>query len=725
MSEPVERREFLKVSLAGTGLVLAVGVGGFTMDASSEVKKSVVSLGGSWTPNAWLRITPDNAVTVLINKSELGQGTWTALAMAVADELDADWKDMRVEASPVTEAYRDPLFGMQLTGGSTGVRHMYDPMRKAGAAAREMLIRAAAGEWNVPPGECKTDKGRVVHEKSARSMTYGELCPKASQVPVPQNVALKQSWDFRFIGTSMPRLDTPAKVNGMGVFGMDVRAPGMLYSALKRPTVGGAKLVSLQKDAAEKVPGVRQVVVIPDGVAVVADTVESAWKGRAAIRTVWDEGGQPFPDDEALERIFAGHMEKKGLTAKNVGDVEQALDKAFRRIKAEYSLPYLAHAQIEPQNCTADVREDTCEIWCPTQFQTGVLGVAMKETGLPADKVSIHTTQIGGGFGGRIELKVVREAVRISKAVGRPVKHIWSRQEDFRNDAYRPGSLHRIEAGLDDRGRIVAWLHKLVVSPIMERVFPEFAKGEIDPTAIEAIADMEYSVPNFRAEYVRLGLPIPAGFWRAVGNSSNPFVVESFLDEIAHAAGKDPLAFRLAMLEKHPRAARVLKKVAEAGGWETALPKGHGRGIAQRFSFGSYAAHLAEVSVDQETGVIKVRRVVAAFDCGRAVNPDCVTAQIEGATVMGLSTALKESVSFAKGGVATSNFSDYPILTMSEVPEIEVHLITDNDKMGGVGEPGLPSVIPAVANAVFAAAGIRMRSLPMSPDKVRKALGRS
>ena len=349
----------------------------------------------------------------------------------------------------------------------------------------------------------------------------------------------------------------------------------------------------------------------------------------------------------------------------------------------------------------------------------------MKETGLPADKVSIHTTQLGGGFGGREQVKVVTEAVRISKAVGKPIKHIWSRPEDLKNDFFRPGSLQGIEAGIDENGQLIAWRHKIVVSSIMEHFFPELVKHGIDPTAVEGIVDMDYSLPNLHAEYVRLDLPIPVGVWRAVGNSSNTFAVESFIDEIAHAIGKDPLAFRLGMLKEHPRAVRVLKKVAEAGGWGTPLPKGCGRGIAQRFSFGSYCAQLADVSVDKESGVITVRKMVAAFDCGQAVNPDSVKAQIEGATVMGLSTALKEKIDFAKGGVAISDFSDYPMLTMSEVPEIEVHIITNNDEMGGVGEPGLPPVSPAVGNAVFAAAGIRMRSLPMSPDVVRKALAQA
>jgi len=726
MNRPMERREFLKVSVSGAGLVVAVSFfGGSSIAVSSGVEEKAGNAGKPWVPNAWIRITPDNVVTVLMNKSEMGQGTWTALAMVVAEELESDWKDIRVEASPVRDEYKDPVFGMQITGGSTGVRHMYDPMRRAGATAREMLIQAAASEWNVPSGECRADKGRVIHEKTGKSLTYGELCVKASQVSTPQDVPLKPRDKFRLIGKSMPRLDIPDKVDGKGVFGTDIFVPGMLYSALERPPAYGARLLSFDQQAAEKISGVQKVVTIPDGVAVVANTIEAAWKGRPALKAVWDAGSLPNLDDAALERILSEHMEKKGLVAKNVGDVEEAFKNAIHRMKAVYSIPYVAHAAIEPQNCTADVRKDACEIWCPTQFQTAVLQVAMKETGLPAEKIVIHTTHLGGGFGGKAEVKVVEEAVRISKAVGKPVKHIWSRQEDFRNDFYRPGSLHRMEAGLDREGRLVAWQHKVVVSPIMERILPWMVKDGIEPTAVDAICDMEYSPPNLSVEYVRLGLPIPVGFWRSVGNSSNPFAVESFVDELAHAAGKDPLEFRLNMLRENPRAAGVLKKVAEAGDWGKPLPAGSGRGMAQRFCFGSFAAQLAEVSVDMETGVIKIRRMVAAIDPGQVVNPDSVVAQIEGATIMGLSTALKERVSFGKGGVATSNFSDYPILTMAEVPEIEVHIITNNEKMGGIGEPGVPPVAPAVANAVFAATGIRLRSLPLSQDKLKKALANS
>lgn len=720
MSASIDRREFLRMTLTGTGLILAIGAGGIQSVAMAQSPER--GSGTPWIPNAWLRISPDNVVTLLSNKSEMGQGTWTGLAMVAADELEADWSNMRVLASPAADVYKDPGFGLQLTAGSSGIKNMYDIIRKAGASAREMLITAAAETWHARPGDCSAHKGRVMHAKSGKSLTYGELCLKASTIPVPSDPPLKRSDQFRFIGKSMPRLDTEPKVNGEGVFGIDVFVPGMLYSALERPPVYGAKLLSFDKAAAEKVPGVQSVIALAAGVAVTATTLESAWKGKAALEAKWDSGSTPHLDDEVLGQILADHMRKDGVVAKNVGNTGEALNKSSRRVQAMYALPYLAHAQIEPQNCTADVRKDACEIWCPTQFQTGVLEVAQRITGFGPEKITVHTTQLGGGFGGKGELTVVEEAVTISKAVGKPVKHVWSREEDFKNDFYRPGSLHSIEASLDDRGHLDAWKHKVVVSSIFERFMPAMVKNGIDPTAVDGIATTQYAIPNLHVEYVRLDVPIPAGFWRSVGDSSNVFAMESFVDEMAHAAKKDPLTFRLDMLTEDPRAVALLKKIAEAGNWGKPLPKGSGRGIAQRFCFGSYAAHLAEVSVDRATGVIKVNRVVAAIDCGQAVNPDSVIAQMEGAVVMGISAALKETVSFDKGGVATANFSDYPLLAMSEVPEIEVLLVANGDKIGGIGEPGIPSVAPAIANAVFAAVGVRLRSLPLSPGSVKKAL---
>jgi isoquinoline 1-oxidoreductase beta subunit len=520
----------------------------------------------------------------------------------------------------------------------------------------------------------------------------------------------------------MQRLDSVDKINGKAVFGIDFFLPGMLYSTLERPPAYGAKLLSFDKDGPLKVQGVKQVVPVKDGVAVLATDIESAWKGRTALNAKWNGGAQPALDDASLEKAFADSMRSKGIFARNEGDVDKALDSAAKKIHAEYSIPFIAHASIEPHNCTAHVQADRCDVWVPTQGQALALKVAMDESGFPADKVYIHALLPGGGFGGKVEVFEVAEAVRISKASGHAVKHVWTRSEDFQNDCFRPGSLHRIEAGLDAHGNLNSWKHKVVVPPIMERLMPERVKDGLDPSAVDGIANMSYSIPNIQNEYVRFQTPILTGFWRSVGNTSNTFVVESFIDEMALLAGKDPLEFRLQLLKDDPRSARVLQKAAEAAEWGKPLPEGVGRGIAQRFCFGSYCAQVAEVSVDKKTGAIKVHRIVAALDPGQVVNPDSVIAQIEGGVIIALSVALKERISFAKGGVATSNFSGYPILTMSETPRIEAHLITMGEKIGGIGEPPVPPVAPAVANAVCSATGVRVRKLPMTPETVLAAM---
>ncbi len=523
----------------------------------------------------------------------------------------------------------------------------------------------------------------------------------------------------------MQRLDSVDKINGKAVFGIDFCIPGMLYSTFERPPSYGAILLSFDKDAPLKVPGVKQVVRVKDGVAVLATDIEAAWRGKAALNAKWDSGVDPGLDDASLEKSFTERMTSNGITVKNVGDVDKSLDLSARKLFAEYSIPFVAHAPIEPHNCVAQVQADRCDVWVPTQAQTMALKVAMSESGLPEEKVHIHTMLAGGGFGGKIEVYEVGEAVRISKASGQIVKHVWTRAEEFKNDCFRPGSLHRVEAGLDSRGSLVSWKHKVVVPPIMERLMPSRIKDGIDPSAIDGIANMTYSIPNFRNEYVRFQTPIPNGFWRAVGNTSNTFVVESFIDEMARLAEKDPLDFRLELLKDDPRSARALRKAAEMSGWGKPLPEGMGRGIAQRFCFGSYCAQVAEVSMNPETGVVKVHRIVTALDTGQVVNPDSVIAQIEGGVIIALSVALKEKMSFAKGGVATSNFSDYPILTMSETPKIESYLIAKGDKIGGVGEPPVPPVAPAVANALCSAVGVRVRKLPMTPENVLAAMKRA
>jgi len=691
---------------------------------SSVVQAVEKTSSDGFRPNVWLQITPDNIVTVMVGKSEMGQGVSTSLPMIVADELEADWKQVRFKMAPAGEEYKDPVWGMQTTGASTSLRHMFWPLRKASAAAREMLVRAAAQTWGVPRNECEAYRGRVKHKKSGRSLTYGQLSQKAAKIPIPPNPALKKESQFRLIGTSMPRLDVPDKVNGSAIFGIDVFVPGMLYAAVTRPPAYGAKAISYDRDSAEKVTGVRKVVDLNRGIAVCGDTLDAAWKGRDALAVQWNKGEHPDMNRQSLEKIFIQHLNKQGMPARNVGDGELAMSHAIKKIGATYVLPYLAHATMEPMNCTAHVRPDTCEIWAPTQDQSGTLQVAAKATGLKPEQIYVHTTYLGGGFGRRLESDFVEEAVQVSKAMGNPVKLMWTREEDMQNDFYRPATCSKIEGGIDSKGRLIAWIHKLVGPSIFTRVYPPMVKNGVDPVAVEGAVDMRYEIPNIHLEYVRIDVPVPVGFWRSVGHSHNAFAVESFIDELAHATKKDPLEFRLHLLKRHPRARRVLEAAAEKAGWGRPMTKGHGRGIAQHFSFGSYIAQVAEVSVNKEDGMIRVHRIVCAVDCGPVINPGIIAAQMEGGIIFGLSGALKERVSFAHGGVQSTNFHNYGILRMSETPEIEVHIVKSDAKLGGIGEPGVPPAAPAVANAVFDATGIRVRRLPMKPETVMEAIKR-
>ncbi len=724
MKTTLTRREFLKKSLAGAGLTIAVSITPFgtRILSAAEVEKEK----GLFSPNVWIQITPEDLVYIVVNKSEMGQGVYTSLPMIAADELDADWSKVRLEVAPADEKYNDPAWGRQLTGGSTSVWHMYEPLRKAGAAAREMLLRAAAETWNVPVGECEASKGTVGHEGSKRKISYGKLALKAAKLSVPQNPVLKKESKFTLMGKPMSRLDIPDKVHAKAKFGIDTFVPGMLYAAVERPPAYGAKPVSFDEAAAMKIKGTLKILELPQGVAACAEFPEQAWRAIEALKVKWDRGVEPDLSNETLDRDFTAALSRKGAIARQAGDVGAALGKAVKKKQMEYHLPYLCHVAMEPMNCTADVRSDGCEIWVPTQFQTATLQFAQKETGLKPDQIKVHTTYLGGGYGRRAEIDIVEDAVRISKAAGKPVKVIWRREEDVKHDFYRPQTATRIEGGLDEKGRLIAWSHKVVCPSIFARAFPARLKGDIDPAAIDCLEDLEYEVPNLSVEYVRIDKPVPVGFWRSVGASHNGFTVESFVDEMAHLAGKDPLEFRLEHLKEHPRATRVLQTVAEKAGWGKPIRNGEGRGIAWTLAFGTYAAQVAEVSVDRKDGTIKVRRVVCAIDCGPIVNPATITAQVKGAIIMGISTALKEKVKFSKGGVSSSNFSDYKTLRMSEAPEeLEVHIIKSKDKQSGVGEPGLPPSAPAVANAVFNTTGVRLRNLPMTTEDVRKAMGKA
>jgi len=717
MNSDMTRRTFIKSGC----LVIAASA---THGALTLVNVSPGFAGKQKTfrPHAFVEIAPDDTVTVWVGQTELGQGTHTGIAMIVAEELDADWEQVQSRMAPAADAFKNPFWHMQITGGSTSIRHRWDMIRKAGAAARQMLIEAAARQWGVAADACRTDSGKVLHP-DGRSLNYGQLVEAATALPVPKDPPLKDSKDYRIIGSARNRLDIPDKVQGRTVFGIDVQVPNMCVAVVARPPRYGARPITYDKGAARAVKGVIKVVPLEDRVAVCAETTYAAIQGREMLDIKWSSGSHPDLNDKTIDRWFQEHLAKPGAIAEATGDARAALGQAAVTREAFYRFPYLAHATLEPMNCTAHVEKDRCRLWAPTQGQTAAQNTAAKITGLPADKVEVMTTYCGGGFGRRGELSVVMDAVHLSRIMGRPVKVMWTREDDFKNDFYRPGSVCHIKGGLDARGRLVAWAHKVATPSIMSRIFPQFVKNGVDPTSVEGVPDMDYTLPNRLVEYVMMDLPIPVGFWRSVGNTINTFAVESFIDEMAHAAKKDPVQFRLEMLAKDSRPYRTLSLLAEKSGWGGSVPAGRGRGVALRTCFGSSAAHMAEVSVDKKIGAVTVHRIVCAIDCGPAVYPDAIVAQMEGAAVMALSTAFYERIRFADGGVKTANYDEYPLLSMTEVPQIEVHIARSRHKIGGVGEPGVPPVPPAVANAIFDATGVRLRELPFNRNKLKKTAG--
>lgn len=699
------RRDFLKGTAAATGALVI----GFTLPAVSRHGQSNAAAAGSLAPNAFLRITPDGQVTVICGLSEMGQGVHMGIAMLVAEELDADWQRVRVVQAPADTAYANPMLRMQGTGGSTSIRAHYEPMRKAGATARQMLVTAAAQAWGVDATSCRTDSGRVVHG-DGRSVEYGALVEAAAKLPVPSEVPLKEPRDFRILGQGLKRLDTPAKVNGSAGFGLDVKVPGMLTAVMAHAPVPGAKVVSFDDAAARKVPGVRQVVSLPQGVAVLADGYWPALQGRDALVVKWNDGALGVLSSEVISKSLTDATTRPGSVARNDGDVGVAVGKT---IEAVYEAPYLAHACMEPMNCTAWVRADAAEIWVPTQAPGPHQGIVAKLTGLPPEKVAVTTTYLGGGFGRRFAPDFVVAATLLSKAAGVPVKLVYTREDDMRAWFYRPASVTRFVAGLDAEGNPVS-LTARVASPsimIAAGFATELPEG-IDESAVEGIKDCPYDFPNLRVEYVRTEPGVQVWFWRSVGHSQNAYFLESFIDELASTVGKDPVEFRRSLLGKQPRLRGVLDLAAQEAGWGSTPPAGVHRGVAVASSFGSHVAQVAEVSVDA-SGRPRVHRIVAAVDCGRTVNPEIIRRQIEGAIVYGLSAALYEQITFKDGRVVQGNFNDYPMLRIDEMPRVEVHIVPSTEAPGGIGEPGLPAATPAVVNAMFAATGRRVRRLPV------------
>jgi len=700
------RRAFLKISaVAGGGLLI-----GFHLPASMAEAGAQATGKNDFAPNAWIRIDPDDRVTLQVASSEMGQGVFTAIPMLLAEELECDWSRVQVQMAPADKAYHNPLMGRQATGGSTAIRGFYLPLRQAGAAGRELLVRAAARTWKVPEGECLAENSRVLHKPTRRELRYGELTATAAGLQPAGEAFLKEAHEFRLIGKSTARLDTPQKVNGTAKFGADIRLPGLLTAVIARCPVPGGKVKAFSDRRALAVKGVRGVVQIHSGIAVVADSFWAARSGRDALDVQWDEGAHASQSSEQIRARLAQALKNKMLVARAEGDVARAEKSAARMLEAVYEAPYQAHACMEPMNCTARIGEDGCDVWVPTQNQSRAREVAARITGLPPEKVRIHTTFLGGGFGRRGEQDFLAEAVELALRTRAPVRVQWTREDDLQHDFYRPATLNRLVAALDAEGRLQGWRHELAGPSILARFNPGASSG-VDRTSVEGAANLPYVIPNLQVSWVMENGPLPVGFWRSVGSSQNAFVTECFFDEVARAAGQDPYEMRKSLLSLHPRHLAVLDLVAQKSGWGQELPEGRARGIAVAESFGSYCAQVAEVSIRK--GVVRVRRVVCAIDCGTVVNPDTVIAQMESGIVYGLTATLKGEVTVRDGRVEQSNFHDYPLLRIDEMPEVEVHLVQSIEAPGGVGEPGTPPIAPAVANAVFALTGQPVRRLPI------------
>jgi len=711
MSGPqMERREFLKFSLAaGGGLLIGFSLPEADMLATAQAQSATVFM-----PNAFVRIGTDDRVTVIVNHSEMGQGVYTALPMLLAEELDADWNKVGFESAPVDPKYNHPVFGMQITGGSSSVWSAFEQFRKAGAAARAMLIAAAAQQWNANPATLRTDSGAVL-DGTNRKLTYGQLAEAAAKMTPPTEVALKDPKTFKLIGKPVKRLDTSEKVNGKAVFGIDVKMPGMLAAVVARPPIFGATMKSFDDSRARSMPGVRKIVAVPSGVAVIADSFWQAKMARESLHIDWDDSAMHTFSTSQMMQQFREQAKSPGTRVRREGDPDTAFSQAAKKIEAVYEFPYLPHAMMEPLNCAVDLRADSCEIWTGTQFQTVDRANAAKIAGLPPEKVQIHTTYLGGGFGRRAnpQSDFVVEAVHVAKAVGAPVKVVWTREDDMQGGWYRPAFLHAIAGGIDSSGNAVSWRSRLVGQSIFAgTMFESLMKGkEYDPASVEGVDDLPYAIPNLAVESHKADVKVPVQWWRSVGHSHTGFATECFIDELATLAQKDPYQFRRALLPKHPRHLAVLDLAAQKAGWGKPLSKGRGRGIAVHFAFESYNAQVAEVSV--EDGKIRVHRIVSAVDCGHYVNPGIIAAQLEGGAIFGASAALFQELTFENGRLQQTNFHTFPMMRMNECPEIETHIVESNEKSGGIGEPGVPCTAPAIANAIFAATGKRIRKLPI------------
>ena len=714
------RRTFLKAATAaGGGLVIGVYLplpGGGTASAA-----------GVFEPNVWVKIGADNSVHIMLSMLEMGQGVMTAMPMLVAEELDIDWNTVKTEWAPADRRYGNPSFGgSQTTAGSNSTRGMWRVLRQAGATARAMLVTAAAQTWGVPESACSTDKGEVVHQATGRRLKYGALVDTAAALPVPERVTLKDPKAFKLLGQPLARLDVPEKVNGKAEFGIDVKRPGLLVARVVRSPVFGGKVARFDATKAKAIPGVRHVVQISTGIAVVADGYWAASRGAQALEVTWDEGKLSTLTSAGIRTHYAELAQKPGAVARSTGDADGVLAResaasssgaggagAIRVFERVFEAPFLAHAPLEPMNCTAHVQPGRCDVWVSTQSQTATQQAAMAASGLPESQVFVHTMYVGGGFGRRAEGDFVTDAVETSKAVTAPVKVIWSREDDMKHDYYRPVTYVRMWGAIDSAGNAVAWKQRLVQSSLLNRLNPGSLAGSkgVDFVSVEGAANLPYAIPNLRVEYVEADPGIPFGFWRSVGSSVNGFVTEGFIDELATTAGKDPYQFRRALLEKAPRHRGVLDLVAEKAGWSRPLPSGRFRGIAVHDCFGSITGLVTEISV--EKNVVRVHKITCAVDCGWIVNPDTIAAQMEGGIIYGLTAALKGEITIQNGRVVQNHFGDYQMVRMPEMPQIDVFIVPSTEAPGGIGEPSTAVIAGSLVNAVYAATGKRIYSLPI------------
>jgi len=720
MSRPASRRALLQTGLAG-GVLLAFylpmrAAGDLPLRVANEPNQVPDDTAGKFAPNGLIRIARDGATTLVMPQVEMGQGVYTSIAMILAEELDADFSKVVLEhAPPNDKLYGNPLFGIQATGNSNSIRSWWIPIRKAGATARAMLVTAAAQRWKLPAEGCSAANGSVIHAASGRTLAYADLVEAAARVPPPKDPPLKDPKRFTLIGKPLKRLDTPTKVDGKAIYGIDALMPGMKFASITASPVFGGKVGHVDDTAARAVPGVQKVIVLDDMVAVVGDHTWAAMKGLAALDVTWDEGPHAGVNSETIWRDLRAASTRPGAVAKSVGDVERGLGQGDR-LEAAYELPFLAHATMEPMNCTVQLKGGSCEVWLGTQVMTRVQGTVAQLLGVPPEKVTVHNHFLGGGFGRRLEPDMALKAVRVAQQMnGEPVKVIWTREEDIRQDIYRPVYRDTISASLAG-GKIQAMKYKVSGASIMARWFPAgFQKG-IDIDAVDSAVDTPYDIPNLSIEYVRAEpAAVPTGFWRGVGPNNNVFAIESFMDEAARKAGRDPIAFRRDMLGKSPRLRAALDLVAEKSGWGQPLPPRTGRGVCAQPSFASFIATVVEAEVD-EAGEVRLRRVISAVDTGIAVNPDTIVAQLQGGLIFGLTAALHGEIVIDGGRVRQSNFHDYRMLRIDEVPPIEVHVIQSGEAPGGIGETGCTAGPPALRNALYAATGIALRRLPIDRE---------